>query len=109
MWQADNATSHSANKTKFFVNEHFGENNILKFPPSSPDLTPIDYAVNNHLKNLIKKEVGLRAKPDDIRTAILTCWGRISQKYFDQVIDSLPKRLQACVDAKGDIFEHLIH
>ena len=109
MWQSDNATARSAGKIKKIVEAQVGKKIILYFPPSSPDLTPLDYAVNSYLKDMIKKKIGLRAKPSDVRYAILSCWEDIPQSYFDSVIDSFPKRLQACVDARGDVFEHLIH
>ena len=71
----------SPGKAKKIVEAQVGKKNILDPPPSSPDLAQLDYAVNSNLKDMIKKKIGLRRKPSDVRDAILSCWEDIPQSY----------------------------
>ena len=105
-WQQDGATSHTAKKSIHFIKSHFPQS--LSWPANSPDCNPLDYAVNAHLEKEIRKTLGDVAKPEDVRAAVLDACENMTQEYIDKVIDSFPKRLQACIDAGGDVFEHTL-
>jgi hypothetical protein len=56
--QQDGAPVHNANIVKNYLNEHFenrwiGTYGIIKWPPRSPDLTPLDYFLWGHLKTVV--------------------------------------------------------
>jgi RNA:NAD 2'-phosphotransferase (TPT1/KptA family) len=39
---------------------------------------------------------------DDLKKAIQKAWDALSMEYIESVINSLPKGLKQCIDAKGD-------
>ena len=79
---------------------------ILPWPASSPDLSPLDYAINNHIKQEVRKTVGEKAKPDAVRDAIVEVCDEMPQNYTDRVIGTFPDKLRKCIEAEGDVFEH---
>ena len=106
VWQEDNCTSHSAKSTQIFLKKHF--KTVLSFPSKSPDLPPLDYAINSKLKELVAKQVGEIAKPAEVRAAIIDVVENMDRDFVKRVIESFKKRCVACVRVKGDLFEHTL-
>ena len=56
IWQQDGSMVHRAGIVKDFLAEEFGNNRIwsldfpIEWPPRSPDLTPMDFCINNEVK-----------------------------------------------------------
>ncbi|GBM36193.1 Transposable element Tc1 transposase [Araneus ventricosus] len=71
---------------------------ILKTPPQSPDLNPIER---------IWRELGVRVRKHDIKTkselkTVMTDeWMNIDAEITKKLVKSIPKRLKTVVDAKG--------
>ena len=38
---------------------------------------------------------------DDLRTAVDVAWQRLPQATINEVIDSMPRRIEACIAARG--------
>ena len=67
------------------------------WPPNSPDLNPVDYAVWGALQQMV-----YRRKISDIdQLKHLDCWAQLSQDTLNRAIDQLPKRLMMVIKAKG--------
>lgn len=100
----DNATPHLG----FPANE-FIENNInvaIAHPPNSPDLNPIEKCWGTLKDMVYDGESLIFNSVVDIRQAIHTRWGQITQEQVQLHIDNLfDKRLQACIDENGDYFD----
>ena len=94
--QQDNAPPHTARSTKKFFEDKKIE--ILEWPACSPDLSPIE-----NCWGLMKRRVekmNLR-RIDEWKGKILNVWDDITQETLKNYFQSLPSRLQICIDAEG--------
>jgi transposase len=98
VFQQDNDPKHKSNKATKWLKESGME--IMVWPPQSPDLNPIE-----HLWTYLKNKLGEYDSPPD---GMNTLWERI-QKEWDAIkpdvcqnlIESMPRRVQAVLKAKG--------
>lgn len=66
----------------------------------------MDYAIWGILLSAIQ---GRRfATLEALKTALRRAWDAISVEQLSNIVNSFKKRLQACIDAKGGNFEHLL-
>ena len=73
--------------------------NILDWPGNSPDLNPIENLWTN-LKNKVSERQPTNAKM--LEQAIKEVWVRdISPAYCRNLVESMPRRLEAVIKAKG--------
>jgi len=88
---------HHVIKLESFQNwflEHDNEFIVLKWPPQSPDLNPIEdlwdvverelRALDVHLTNL-----------HQLQDAILSIWANISKECFQHLVESMPRIIKA--------------
>ena len=101
----DNARVHTAKKVKKFF-EDMGIP-LLEWAPYSPDMNPIEH-VWKKLKELVFKNhpelLNMGASAADLEAlcaAIIEAWDSIEQSWIDNLIDSMPRRLEALIKAKG--------
>lgn len=105
IFMQDNAPIHTARK----VREWFREQGVrtTDWPPYSPDLNPIE-----HLWWELKKKVfedypelqtGGKGEGDiqALEEACKEAWDNLPQKLLDSLIASMPRRVEACIAAKG--------
>lgn len=102
--QQDGASSHTANETQAWCERNF-DDYIKKneWPPSSPDLTPLDYSIWGMLEQ--KACATPHADLNSLIEALQREWDALEQEAINKAVAQFPKRLQACVDAKGGHFE----
>ncbi len=97
-FQHDNATPHTAKKTKNWL-ATFGVRLLADWPANSPDLNPIEH-VWSWMTTYVDKEA-----PTDKRTlekAILSAWDEIPQSVIQRYIGHLNNVCQQIIAAKGD-------
>jgi hypothetical protein len=90
------------------LNEIFGESVISRnvWPPRSPDLTPPDFYLWGAAKSAVYRD---RPRTlNEIKTAITTYIGNISQADLQKVFVNKIKRVQDCMDDRGHHFQHLL-
>ena len=110
IFQQDNARPHVSKKTHEFLMNATREHgfSVMEWPPNSPDMNPIE-----HLWSHIKLELHHRY-PDTktlpgcpetvkrvLKERLAEVWRDIGREVLDRLIDSMPSRVQALLDAEG--------
>ena len=83
------------------VNEFLHDNVArLEWPAFSPDMNPID-----HTWDTLKRAVFGRDDPPitlrDLRRFVFEEWDNLDQQDLDELVDSMPLRIQTCINARG--------
>ncbi len=80
--------------------EHGNEFSLVKWPPQSPDLNPIE-----HLWDVVEREIHIiDVQPTNLqklRDAIMSIWTKISEECFQHLVKSMPQRIIAVLKTKG--------
>jgi len=105
IFQQDGAPAHNANVVKNYLNEHFenrwiGTNGIIKWPPRSPDLTPLDYFLWGHLKTVVY------ANPPtnliDLKQKIIAACNQLTEGQISSATNKeFLRRTEACLNYNG--------
>lgn len=103
-FQQDSAPAHRAKTTQEWCRENF-PNFITanEWPPYSPDLNPLDYAIWGILesKACINRHTSINA----LKRSLDKAWIEISDETLRKSVDQFPRRLIACIRANGSYFE----
>ena len=70
------------------------------WPANSPDLNPIEN-LWHILRSNIQKRVPRPMKKEDLVAAVQEEWAKLDMAKVNSLIESMPRRLQAVIDAKG--------
>lgn len=102
VFQQDGAPSHTANTVQTWCRENLVDFlNKNEWPPSSPDLNPLDYFIwsymlsklnNNKIKTL-----------DQFKRVIIKIWNEIPMEYVRAACDGFEKRLKLVKREKGGV------
>ncbi|GFX77662.1 transposable element Tcb1 transposase [Trichonephila clavipes] len=79
--------------------KHGGGSIMVKPPPQSPDLNPIEH-LWDYLDSQIRKQ-DIKTKNDLKKEALLKEWQKIPSSVTQNLIKSVPSRLRAVIKAKG--------
>src|SRR6218665_3390349 len=77
------------------------------WPPNSPDLNPVDYAVWGALQQMVYRRRSFTTV-DQLKETIVTEWTKLSQRFIDRAIDQWRRRLQCVVQQQGGHIEHFM-
>jgi transposase len=94
----DNASPHKAAHTRNEL-ESRGITPI-EWPPFSPDLNPIE-SVWNTMKDYIQTHYTGHRDESTLYTAIQEAWNAVETSLLDILIDSMPRRCEAVIQADG--------
>ncbi len=98
-FQQDNAPCYKAQIISDWFLEHDNEFTLLKWPPQSPDLNPIE-----HLWDVVEREIRIMdVQPTNLQQlcdAIMSIWTKISQECFQHLVESMPQRIKTDLNAK---------
>lgn len=98
IFQQDNAAIHSSRATKEFLRTCNVP--VLEWPACSPDLNPIE-----NVWALLAKKVYQKGRQfesvRDLKEAILVEWANIDQSILQNLINSMPRRMQQVIIKKG--------
>lgn len=98
IFMQDNDPKHKAKKVMEYLEEQ--DYSILTWPPQSPDLNPIENCwsfLKSKLYAFDKPANGLLELWDRVQDE----WEKISTDYVTKLYESMPKRMEACIRAKG--------
>ncbi|XP_025200561.1 uncharacterized protein LOC112598348 [Melanaphis sacchari] len=108
----DGAPAHNAIVVKNYLNEYFenrwiGTNGIIKWPPRSPDLTPLDYFLWGYLKTVVY------ANPPtnliDLKQKIIAACNQLTEGQISSATNKeFLQRTEACLNYNREQFEQFI-
>lgn len=98
IFMQDNARPHVAR----VVGEYLDEVGIRRFdwPALSPDLNPIEH-VWDELGRRIRQHTAAPRTAQELRELLLQEWDNIEQNVIRNLTESMPRRLQAVINARG--------
>lgn len=100
-FQQNNARPHTSTDTRTWFQDNFVT--VIDWPAASPDLNPIE-----NVWQVIKDKVE-KLEPvsiNDWRTTIQQTWASLDDLYLDNLIDSMPRRLEQCVRRNGALTDY---
>jgi transposase len=106
IFMQDNAPIHTAKKvTKWFEERGI---RVTDWPPYSPDLNPIEHAwkrLKDTASRMFPELWKSNRKSEEDRTlmeeALKEAWATIPVSFFEELVESMERRVKACIDAKG--------
>lgn len=96
LFQQDNDPKHTAKVCKAFVQDRGIP--TMAWPSQSPDLNPIENLwsiMDRQLKNRQPRTL------DQLFTVLTQCWNNLDTDLLRRLVDSMPRRCQAVIDARG--------
>lgn len=107
-FQQDGAPPHIAHNTLEYLQQFFGDRLISRgrWPPRSPDLTPLDFYLFGYLKNKV-----FQNRPhtlEELQAAINQEIQTIDENQLQQVFDNIKRRVNLCLNCNGGHFEHIL-
>ena len=100
----DGAPSHTSKKTQKWCEEHFPSFWTKDlWPPSSPNLNPMDFCV----WGILEKEAcsSPHNNLEDLRASLKRAWEKIPQDVLRAACQNFRQRLQRVIDTDGGHFE----
>ena len=73
---------------------------LPNWPAQSPDLNPIEN-LWDELQRRLRKRNPRPANKHELYTALKEEWERIPRKIYKKLIDSMPRRVQECIEKNG--------
>ncbi|QQP37261.1 Uncharacterized protein FKW44_017471 [Caligus rogercresseyi] len=104
VWQQDGAPSHMADKNQKFCKDnmaHFWPKNF--WPPSSPDLNPLDFFWCGAIESKTYRTPHLN--PDSLKATIIKEWDNYPEKHIINACKRFRPRLEAVLKANGGHIE----
>lgn len=112
IFQQDGAPAHNSRRTAEFLNEYFpswiGTFGQIRWPPRSPDLTPLDFFLWGYVKDLVYRNRynSVQELQNEVKRIISNIHhAKISKSTGREII----KRVRICIQQNGSHFEHLIN
>lgn len=76
---------------------------MLDWPSYSPDLNPIENIRGLLKDNIIKKGIRSLAVAQE---EVVQFWGTLSHDFLHNLIDSMPRRIEACIAVQGGLTKY---
>jgi hypothetical protein len=105
VFQQDGAPAHRSRVAQEWCEMAFGEKFISadEWPPSSCDLTPLDYSIWSILES---RACAVPHKSvESLISALQREWEKLDQETINKAVAQFPGRLEACISADGGHFE----
>ncbi|KAI0999479.1 hypothetical protein K3495_g8717 [Podosphaera aphanis] len=103
----DNITSNSITDTNDDLHQRFIS--TINWPPDSPDLSPIEPIWESMKTFIQKKNPDLdrtQRTPEELRAIVMEAWGSITSEELTELVQSMPERCQAVLNADGDYIKY---
>lgn len=111
VWQQDGAPPHNSREVQTYLNEKYGirwigTNGPIRWPPRSPDITPLDFFIWGHVKNLIY--INTFHDVGELRQKVLEVFSSITNSQIKHCHRSIIKRITKCIELGGGHIEHVL-
>lgn len=110
-FQQDGAPPHFGIEVREYLNQTFpgrwiGRRGTIEWPARSPDMTPLDFFLWGHVKNLIYQNRPQNI--EELQARIVHEINNIPQNALVNAVQCFVKRIHYCQEVNGEHFEHLI-
>nr|KAF6378802.1 hypothetical protein mMyoMyo1_009705 [Myotis myotis] len=95
----DNVPCHGARIVQEWFQEHEGDFTLLRWPPQSPDLNPIEHLWDK-VKRAIRQLVPQPSNLTELDSAIHQAWCQSPRITFQHLVKSMPRRIATILKAK---------
>ncbi|XP_070518829.1 uncharacterized protein [Cardiocondyla obscurior] len=112
IYQHDGAPAHWSRGLRRLLDARFrdrwiGRGGPIIWPPRSPDLTPLDYFLWGHIKNLVEPQ--RNGTINEVREAIVAAFATITPHMVHQATQDVVRRARLCVQQRGGHFEQFLN
>ena len=110
-FQQDGAPAHTAQETRDWLRERFGQRVMSRFeacpwPASSPDLTPPDFFLWGHLKSQVYRNNPRSLA--ELKEAVKSAVRRLSPSVCRSAAAAALRRAKLCLERDGGHLEHVL-
>jgi len=99
------ASAHRLDYDGLSEKEHINFIELHMWPPNSPDLNTVDYAIWGALQQRVYHQRQFKTV-EELKRAIVTQWQKLSQRFTDNSINKWRRRLEAVIKNGGGHIEH---
>uniref|UniRef100_A0A2M4DS66 Putative transposable element n=1 Tax=Anopheles darlingi TaxID=43151 RepID=A0A2M4DS66_ANODA len=103
VFQQDGAPCHTSNRTQTWLKENMNFWPKVIWPPSSPDLNPLDYSIWAFVQ--AKACESSHRSVDSLKASIIKAWASMSETYVTKVCSRFRSRLEKVIENEGGHFE----
>ncbi|XP_066589560.1 histone-lysine N-methyltransferase SETMAR-like [Prorops nasuta] len=110
IFQHDGAPAHFHRDVRQTLDARFphrwmGRGGPITWPARSPDLTPLDYFLWGHIKNLVEnRREGIEM---EVREAIIAAFSTLTPDMVSRATRDIARRAELCIQSRGRHFEQL--
>ncbi len=106
VWTQDGAPSHTSDTVQNYITSKLGSKGFLPktmWPPSSPNLNPLDFFVWTHVEE--RACSSHYPNIEALKAAVNREWSSMSMEDVTNACKAFRGRVEACIEAKGFLFE----
>jgi DDE superfamily endonuclease len=97
-FQQDIDPKHTSNKAKKWFEDN--DIQVISWPAQSPDLNPIEHLLEHLKRQLCQYETPPKGV-HELWDRVSEEWNKISPETYQNLIESMPRRIQTVIRAKG--------
>lgn len=110
-FQQDGAPPHNSRLVRDYLNQTFGDhwigtNGPVRWPPRSPDLTPLDFHIWAYLKE--KVYIVQSATREELEARVRQAINDVTRYQLRNCVSEFIRRVNLCRDEQGRHFENLL-
>ena len=106
IWSQDGAPVHTSRAVQWYLEKRLGSSGFwskVVWPPSSPNLNPLDFSIWGHVEGLACST----SHPNviELKHSVTKVWGAMSESYVRSACTAFWDRIGHCIESKGGVFK----